>query len=175
MAIMTKAAARRAAKKRADGRHAWMLGFGLIVVPFLIGAGVLLLQAAPPPLHVPEMTATTEDHTEPLPRIYLEMPEPLSVAVTPQGPRVQIVLAVALRGALAQLAPLKDEVTAKGDVLLAALLREAQEMVRAGADSDALHRDLPARLRKVLNDALGTEALAEPVEEVLITTIFIQQ
>ena len=105
MAIMTKAAARRAAKKRADGRHAWMLGFGLIVVPFLIGAGVLLLQAAPPPLHVPDTTATAEDHTEPLPRIYLEMPEPLSVAVTPQGPRVQIVLAVALRGARAQPRP----------------------------------------------------------------------
>ncbi|MEY4985059.1 MAG: hypothetical protein RIR62_3325, partial [Pseudomonadota bacterium] len=38
----------------------------------------------------------------------------------------------------------------------------------------AMHRELPERLRKIINGAIGTEDWPEPVVEVLITSLAIQ-
>mgnify|MGYP000016294249 CR=1 FL=1 len=60
------------------------------------------------------------------------------------------------------------------DAELAAVEGEAQKLMDVGADSDALHRELPERLRKIINGAIGTEDWPEPVVEVLITSLAMQ-
>lgn len=169
----TKATAKAKAAGQGDGqsRLAAVLGFGLAALPAAAAVAVLLTRDPPPPLHV----EAAEDTAAPLPVHYIDLPDPLSVAVTPKGPRVQLTLTVAVRGELASLLPLKDTIAAKGNLVLAAMLNEAQELVRDRADSERLHRELPERLRRVINGELGSESWPEPVEEVLITSVFVQE
>lgn len=154
------------------GRLPATLGFLLVAGPILAAIVAVWLQPLPAPLHSGDATASHGEDEAPLQ--YFDLPDPLSVAVAEGQPRLQLTLAIAVRGELEKLLPLRDSVLAKTDLLKAAMLLEAQTLVAEGADSEALHKDLPARLRDVINTEIGTEDMPTPVEEVLITSMTMQ-
>lgn len=157
------------------GRWPAVLGFVLMTAPMLGLTGALWVQPMPAPLYTPKPGRVEAQGTEEVPLQYIDLPDPLSVATAPGEPRMQVTLAVAIRAELEKLLPMKDVVTAKSQRISALMLGVAQDMVAAGADSDTLHRDLPAALRGVINRELGTEDWPEPVEEVLITSLMVQE
>lgn len=157
------------------GGVAMMMGFLCMggIVPALVVA--LWLQPAPAPL-VPDSTAgpaEAEETEEEL--VYVPLDNPVSVALGSQGRRLQAYLAVAVRGKPMDLLALNATVEAKRQPLEAALLVETQAMMAEGADGTELHSALPERLRRVINAGIGTEAWPEPVEEVLITSLVLQE
>lgn len=156
----------------APGRLPATLGFLCVAGPMLGAVVALWLQPLPAPLHSREDVASHGEAAAPLQ--YFDLPDPLSVAVAEGEPRMQMTLAIAVRGELEKLLPLRDSVLAKTDLLKAAMLLEAQTLVAEGADSEALHRELPAHLRDVINAEIGTEDMPAPVEEVLITSLTMQ-
>lgn len=151
-----------------------VFGFSSMALPM---AGLLVaLWTAPLPQPF-KMTEGEEAHGDEKVEIavhYVDLPEPLTVATAPGQPRVQITLAVAIKGNLLKLAGMEEEVLAKAQRITADMLGEAQKLMDVGADSDALHRELPERLRKIINGAIGTEDWPEPVVEVLITSLAMQ-
>lgn len=154
------------------GRLPAVLGFGLLAGPMLGAVIALWVQPMPAPLQPTEHADMHGEEAAPVQ--YFDLPDPLSVALAEGEPRLQLTLAIAVRGELEKLLPLRDTVMAKTDMLKAAMLLEAQRMVAEGADSEALHRDLPARLRGVINGEIGTSEMPAPVEEVLITSLTMQ-
>lgn len=151
-----------------------VMGFAVMALPM---AGVLVaLWTAPMPTLLQKEAATEQVGDAPPEAgvIYVDLPEPLTVATAPNQPRVQITLAVAIEGDLLKLAGMEETVMAKSQRITAEMLAEAQQMMADGADSDRLHRELPERLRRVINGAIGTEDWPEPVAEVLVTSLALQ-
>ena len=106
---------------------------------------------------------------------YVDLPEPLMMATAPGQPRAQIMVALAIKGNPAELAGMEEKVLSKVQRISAEMLDETEELITAGADSDALHHELPERLRKIVNAVIGTEDWPEPVVEVLITSLAMQE
>lgn len=106
--------------------------------------------------------------------VYVQIKEPLAVAVAEQPVRVVVTLAVALRAPVMDLVTLKAEVETKRPALLAAMLAVAQVEVAKTAVPAELLKTLPGPLRDAVNRALGTDALPEPVEDVLIVGLVTQ-
>lgn len=165
----------KVAAERGGGSLPALIGFAAAVLPMAALLFALWMAPLPEPLYrdVPQAAEAAEAGPE-TGVIYVDLPEPLMVATAANQPRVQIALAVALKGDLLKLAALGDEVLAKSQPLSAEMLSVAQQMVAEGADSDMLHRDLPERLRAVINGAIGTEDWPEPVAEVLFTSLALQ-
>lgn len=158
------------------GREGWLpvAGFGLVVLPVAASViGLLSMQPPAPLVAVPEVVAAPEE--SPLPLHYVDLPDPLTVAVAPDKPRAEMSLALVVRGELEDLVPLKDRVMVKADVVYAAMLQQAQDLVVEGAEGAALHSELPLRLRDAINRTIGTPDWPEPVVEVLITSLVMQR
>lgn len=136
-------------------------------------AAYRVMQPVPPPPFAP-VKAGPARHDPALMQVYVPLEEQLAVAVAEQPVRVMMTLAVSLRAPVADLLALKAQVEATRPALLAALLEVAQTEVARTAEPAVLMAVLPAPLRESLNRRLGTEALPEPVEEVLITGITAQ-
>lgn len=151
------------------------LGFAVVTLPMLGMLVGLWTAPMPAPLHLTEAEPAPEEAgTEEAGVVYIDLPDPLTVATSADSPRAQITLALAIRGDLGKIAQMQGDVLAMAQRISAQMLNEAQQMVSEGADSATLHRDLPERLRAVINDAIGTEEWPEPVSEVLITSIAMQ-
>lgn len=152
-------------------------GFATMTLPMAGLVAALWAAPRPAPLRVAHETVVEEETAEEKAEsgvIYVDLPEPLTVATVQNQARMQVSLAVLIRGNLLELAGMDDAITQKSKRIMAEMLIEAEEMVAEGADSDRLHRDLPERLRQVINGAIGTEDLPEPVAEVLITSMALQ-
>lgn len=143
------------------------LGGGFGVAAFRV------MQPVPPPhfAQVPEEEAAPEPDTM---LVYVPLEEQLAVAVAEQPVRVMLTLGVSLRASVSDLVALQAEVDERRPALLAAMLEVAQVEVAKTAEPAVLLKTLPGPLREVVNEALGTDALPEPVEEVLITGLVTQ-
>ena len=165
----------KAVNAKEGGSLPAVLGFAVTALP-MAGLLVALWTAPlPAPMRVADPAAAQDGKAVPESGvIYVDLPDPLTVAISANKPRVQITLAVAIKGNLLKLAAMEEDVLAKAQRITAEMLGEAQVLVGEGADSAVLHRDLPERLRRVINGAIGTEDWPEPVAEVLITSMAMQ-
>jgi hypothetical protein len=152
-------------------------GFATMALPMTGLVAALWAAPRPAPLRVAEEAVVEEETVEEKAEagvIYVDLPEPLTVATVQNQARMQVSLAVLIKGSLLELAGMDGVITQKSKRIMAEMLIEAEQMVAEGADSDRLHRDLPERLRRVINGAIGTEDWPEPVAEVLITSMALQ-
>ena len=154
-------------------------GMGVAAMGFVSMGGfvpgvvvILWLQAAPAPM-IPEPAAEVVTVDEGRKLIYVQLDNPISVALG-TGRQMQAYLAVSLRGTQDELLSLNAAVQDKRQPIEATLLIEAQEMMAEGADGERLHAELPPRLRGVMNDQIGWPEFPEPVEEVLIISMTMQ-
>ena len=148
-------------------------GFSVICGTVIVALAVLL-QRAPPPLPWAEAEAEAEvvpEDREMLPRVYVPLTDMLTVALSENGPRMEAGLALAVRGSTEDLLKLNSMVEARIGPIEAEVVRTAQELVAASADSQSLHAELPGRLRAVINKEIGSDIWPAPVEEVLITSL----
>ena len=149
-----------------------LAGFGVLVLPMATMAALLLVQSLPVP-PVPEDAPSAAPAAAALPLHYVDLPDPLTVAVAPDKPHVEMSLALVVRGWPEDLVPLKDRVMVKADVVYAAMLQQAQDLVTEGVEGVQLLGALPDRLRGAINLRIGTPDWPEPVEEVLITSLVV--
>jgi hypothetical protein len=150
-------------------------GFSVVSGTMILCLGVLLFRA-PPPLPWAEAEADLEaeevsDNREAFPRIYVPLTDTLTISLRENGPRMEAGLALAVRGSAEDLLKLNSMVEARIGPIEAEVVRAAQEVVASSAESNALHAELPERLRAVINQQIGSDDWPAPVEEVLITSL----
>lgn len=153
------------------GQTPAILGFAFPAGLALALAAVLLM-SYPPRVEVAAEEAVVEQ--EALTHLYIALEEPLYVSLG-TGPRMKLDLAVSVSGTSAQLLELNAVVDDQLSRVRAAILSEAQEMVMEGADSVMVHAALPERARDTINGMLGSEDFPEPVAEVLILGLALQE
>ncbi len=153
------------------GQTPAILGFAFPAGLALALAAVLLV-SYPPRVEVAAEEAVVEQ--EALTHLYIALEEPLYVSLG-TGPRMKLDLAVSVSGTSAQLLELNAVVDDQLSRVRAAILSEAQEMVMEGADSVMVHAALPERARDTINGMLGSEDFPEPVAEVLILGLALQE
>ncbi len=153
------------------GQTPAILGFAFPAGLALALATVLLV-SYPPRVEVAAEEAVVEQ--EALTHLYIALEEPLYVSLG-TGPRMKLDLAVSVSGTSAQLLELNAVVDDQLSRVRAAILSEAQEMVMEGADSVMVHAALPERARDTINGMLGSEDFPEPVAEVLILGLALQE
>ncbi|MCZ8335309.1 MAG: hypothetical protein O9328_13665 [Rhodobacteraceae bacterium] len=154
------------------GQTPAILGFAFPAGLALALAAVLLV-SYPPRVEVAAEEAVVEQ--EALTHLYIALEEPLYVSLG-TGPRMKLDLAVSVSGTSAQLLELNAVVDDQLSRVRAAILSEAQEMVmEGGADSVMVHAALPERARDTINGMLGSEDFPEPVAEVLILGLALQE
>ena len=150
-----------------------LLGFALIALPFAAGMAATLSRETPALLADNPAADGTEEATVAPMKVYLPLPEQLVLNL--RGDRSAVLsLTLAVEGPAAILAGLKGTVEARMDDLMARILAEAQAVAEGEEGATALRHDLPARLRDILNAAVGNEALPEPVREVLVTEFMLR-
>lgn len=149
-----------------------LIGFLCLGGGFGVAAALVMQPVPPPPFAPVDEAADVQDEGTLL--VYVPLEEQLAVAVTEQPVRVILTLGVSLRASVTDLVTLKAEVEKKRPALLAAMLEVAQVEVAKTAEPAVLLKSLPEPLRGVVNNVLGTDALPEPVEEVLITGLVTQ-
>jgi len=146
-------------------------GFSVVSGTMIVALAVLL-QRAPPPMPWAEAGAeVAAEETEVLPRVYVPLTHMLTIALRENGPRMEAGLALAVRGSAEDLLKLNSMVEARIGPIEAEVVRAAQEVVASSAESNALHAELPERLRAVINQQIGSDDWPAPVEEVLITSL----
>ncbi|MBA4351974.1 MAG: hypothetical protein C0427_12105 [Rhodobacter sp.] len=146
-------------------------GFSVVSGTMIVALAVLL-QRAPPPMPWAEADAeVAAEETEVLPRVYVPLTHMLTIALRENGPRMEAGLALAVRGSAEDLLKLNSMVEARIGPIEAEVVRAAQEVVASSAESNALHAELPERLRAVINQQIGSDDWPAPVEEVLITSL----
>ncbi|MCZ8153219.1 MAG: hypothetical protein O9292_12645 [Rhodobacteraceae bacterium] len=153
------------------GQTPAILGFAFPAGLALALAAVLLV-SYPPRVEVAAEEAVVDQ--EALTHLYIALEEPLYVSLG-TGPRMKLDLAVSVSGTSAQLLELNAVVDDQLSRVRAAILSEAQEMVMEGADSVMVHAALPERARDTINGMLGSEDFPEPVAEVLILGLALQE
>ncbi|MBD1203344.1 MAG: hypothetical protein H9533_04320 [Rhodobacteraceae bacterium] len=154
------------------GQTPAILGFAFPAGLALALAAVLLV-SYPPRVEVAAEEAVVEQPAG-LMHLYIALQEPLYVSLG-TGPRMKLDLAVSVSGTSAQLLELNAVVDDQLSRVRAAILSEAQEMVMEGADSVMVHAALPERARDTINGMLGSEDFPEPVAEVLILGLALQE
>lgn len=145
-----------------------LAGFALPVVAAIGMSAALMGKGLPPP----DPAAIEEAEFRSLNRLHIEMQAPIFVSVG-VGPRLRIHLAMTVAGSGAELARLNAHVAGDLDRISAAILIEAEALVREGATAAMVHDLLPERARDAVNRIAGMEDFPEPVEEVLITQLFV--
>jgi flagellar basal body-associated protein FliL len=153
-----------------------LLGFALTAGAFGAGlAATLRPEAAVLPSDSPPPPAAT---AEPAPlSLYLPLADPVTLDL--RGDRTALLtLTLSVEGPPDLLPALQGRVEARLDDIRSRILTEAQavaEAVARGGDmAAALRRNLPPRLRDLLNAAVGTGDLPEPVREVLLTELVLR-
>lgn len=154
------------------GQTPAILGFAFPAGLALALSAVLLL-SYPPRVDVPADEAVAE-RSAGLTHLYITLQEPLYVSLG-TGPRMKLDLAVSISGTSAQLLELNAVVDDQLSRVRAAILSEAQAMVMDGADSTMVHAVLPEQARATINAMLGSEDFPEPVTEVLILGLALQE
>lgn len=150
-----------------------MLGRMPVILGFAVPAGLALALAvtllATPPRQDTEAEVEAAQAARPpgTKQLYVTLDAPIFVNMG-TGSRMRLDLAVTVEGTTAQLLALNGMVDGAQARVAAAISAEAQEMAIGGADSAAVHTDLPARARDAINAMLGDEAFPAPVTEVLI-------
>lgn len=150
------------------GRMPVVLGFALPAGIALAMAGALLghpVGPAPEEAQAARPAGVTQ--------LYVALKEPLFIGMG-TGPRMRLDLAVAVEGTGAQLLALNAAVEGAMARVQAAIVAEAQTLVLEGADSGAVHDALPARARAAINAMLGSADFPDPVREVLILGLVVQ-
>lgn len=170
-----KAKAAEAVGAGAEGRGTAMAAvLGFVAMGGIFPALVVALWLQPLPVLIPdapvEATAVEEEKGQ---LVYVPLQNPVSVALG-SGARLQAYLAIAVRGEPLELAALNQRVETLLQPIEAAMLVEAQGMMAEGADGGRLHAEMPERMRAVMNHAIGTADWPEPVEEVLVTSLVVQ-
>ena len=154
------------------GQTPAILGFAFPAGLALALAAVLLL-SYPPRVEVPADTVEAAPSAA-LTHLYIALEEPLFVSLG-TGPRMKLDLAVSISGTSAQLLELNAVVDDQLSRVRAAILSEAQAMVMEGADSATVHAALPRQARATINGMLGSADFPEPVTEVLILGLALQE
>lgn len=151
-----------------------LLGAILPLAGFVIALAMTLVQPVPDWARPPAEEAAPP----PVDPTYLEMDRPLRFGV--MGGRIQISMSLgfAARVAGLDLLDLGTRVQQRQDAILARLTDAAIEAAARERDSrdlaSRLRAALPGPMRQIVNEALATETLPEPVEEVLILDLSIQ-
>lgn len=157
------------------GSYAWAAALGFLALGGGFGvAAVLALRPVAPPAFAPTPAPEAVDAAEGRMLVYVPIEEQIAVAVAEQPKRVMLTLAVTLRGTVEELIGLKAAVDEKRPAILAEMLIAAQGEVVKSTDPATLLKSLPGPLRAAVNRVAGTDALPEPVEEVLIIGLVTQ-
>ena len=154
------------------GQTPAVLGFAFPAGLAIALAAVLML-SYPPRVEHPVDEAAAEK-AEAKTHLYIALEEPIFVSLG-TGPRMRMDLAVSVSGTSEQLLELNAVVNEQLSRVRAAILTEAQEMVMDGADSLSVHAALPEQARATINGMLGSETFPEPVSEVLILGLALQE
>lgn len=138
------------------------------ILGFAMPAGLALVLAVTL-LATPSLPEVEDPDTRPpgLTHLYIVLDAPIFINMG-TGTRMRLDLAVSVEGTTAQLLALNGMVDGATARVEAAITAEAQELAMSGADSAAVHAELPARARDAINAMLGDETFPTPVTEVLI-------
>jgi hypothetical protein len=145
------------------------LGFVLVAGGFSAGLALHLHHADPAATLEP---AAVEAPAEPAMKLYMPFGEEL---ILPSGAEGTVVadLTLSIEGPVTELMEIKTAADARMPDLRARVVEAAQQVAETlppdAAGGDGLRRALPEALRSVMNTEMGTEALPEPVREVLFT------
>lgn len=122
----------------------------------------------------PDWAAPPVADIAPPPPFYLPLDVPLRAG--PQGGNVQIELNLAFSARLAglDLLALSETVKAKQAAILADLTEVLLQESDKNADPVSLYQTLPPALLTVVNAALSTDTLPNPVSEVLIVNLSVR-
>lgn len=149
---------------------------GFLLMGGLLPVGIVTVYILPSqPLPWASEETPVPEEAPALARIYVEMPDPLMVSLGDSAGTMHVNLAAVVEGPPLDLLELEKKVEAQAAALNAAMLAEAQLIVSDGAKTVDVHAILPERVRTVINGIIGTESWPEPVQEVIVTALMMQQ
>gem|GEM_PF-4074654 len=165
--------------KEASGTLPAIAGF-VVVAGGMLPALWLLLTEPPPALPWAEAEAAAEaaDGPDKVAEedahgswIYVPLTKELEVGLGRGMPVLKAMAIIAVRGSTEELPGLNALVTGDLARIESAMMAEVLDMMTATTGIDAIHRELPTRLRDAANRVIGSETDPAPVDEVMLTSV----